>query len=106
MHIKKKGFFLLLCITLLSLTLTGCYDLGDATETDEDKAKKLEKKWRDALASINESAAEEGNGIECVIACGIKTGTKPYDIDEISKKADDYEGIFIKGLYDRIDQKT
>lgn len=36
MLIKKKVFFLLLCITLLSLTLSGCYDLGDATEDDEE----------------------------------------------------------------------
>ena len=36
MLIKKKVLFLLLCITLLSLTLSGCYDLGDATETDEE----------------------------------------------------------------------
>lgn len=55
-----------------------------ATEADEKKAQKLEKKWRDALAEINEN----GNGIECVIACGIKTGTKPYDIDEILEEAD------------------
>lgn len=36
MHIDKRVFFLIICITLLSLTLTGCYDLGDATETDEE----------------------------------------------------------------------
>lgn len=36
MHIKKRFFGLLICITLLSFTLTGCYDLGDATETDEE----------------------------------------------------------------------
>ena len=36
MLIKKKVFFLLICITLLSFALTGCYDLGDATEDDED----------------------------------------------------------------------
>ena len=36
MLIKKKVFFLFICITLLSLILSGCYDLGDATETDEE----------------------------------------------------------------------
>ena len=36
MRIDKKVFFLIICITLLSLTLVGCYDLGDATETDEE----------------------------------------------------------------------
>lgn len=36
MLIKKKVFFLFICITLLILTLSGCYDLGDATETDEE----------------------------------------------------------------------
>ena len=36
MHIKKKVLFLLICITLLSLTLSGCYDLGDGTEDEED----------------------------------------------------------------------
>ncbi|MBR1747812.1 MAG: hypothetical protein IJ735_06360 [Clostridia bacterium] len=36
MLIKKKVLFLFICITLLSLMLSGCYDLGDATETDEE----------------------------------------------------------------------
>ena len=36
MLIKKKVLFLLIGITLLSLTLSGCYDLGDATKTDEE----------------------------------------------------------------------
>lgn len=36
MLIKKKVFFLFICIALLSLTLSGCYDLGDATEDDEE----------------------------------------------------------------------
>ena len=36
MHIKKKVFFLLICLTTLFLTLSGCYDLGEATETDEE----------------------------------------------------------------------
>ena len=36
MHIKKRFLLLLICITLLSFTLTGCYDLGDAAETDEE----------------------------------------------------------------------
>ena len=36
MLIKKKVLFLLIGLTLLSLTLTGCYDLGDATKTDEE----------------------------------------------------------------------
>ena len=39
---------------------------------------------REALAEINEKA----DGIECVIACGIKTGKKPYDIDQILEEAD------------------
>ena len=36
MLIKKKVFFLLICITILALSLTGCYDLGDGTEDDDD----------------------------------------------------------------------
>ena len=36
MLIKKKVLFLLVCITVLPLILTGCYDLGDATEDDDD----------------------------------------------------------------------
>lgn len=36
MLIKKNAFILIICITLLSLTLYGCYDLGDATEDDEE----------------------------------------------------------------------
>ena len=55
-----------------------------ACEADEAKAKVIEAKWREALAKIN----EEQNDIECVIACGIKTGTAPYDIDEILEEAD------------------
>ena len=55
-----------------------------ACEADEAKAKEIEAKWREALAKIN----EEQNDIECVIACGIKTGTAPYDIDAILEEAD------------------
>ena len=36
MPIKKKVFFLLISIVVLSFALTGCYDLGDATLSDED----------------------------------------------------------------------
>ena len=37
MLIKKKVLFLLICITIISpLLLTGCYDLGSATEDDEE----------------------------------------------------------------------
>lgn len=36
MLIKKKVVFLLVCITLISSILTGCYDLGEATKTDEE----------------------------------------------------------------------
>ena len=36
MHIKKKVLFLLICIAILSITLSGCYDLGDAAEDDEE----------------------------------------------------------------------
>ena len=36
MLIKKKVFFLLISIVILSFALTGCYDLGDATLSDED----------------------------------------------------------------------
>ena len=36
MPIKKKVIFLLILIIALPLVLTGCYDLGDATEDDED----------------------------------------------------------------------
>ena len=55
-----------------------------ACEADEAAAKTIEAKWREALARIN----EEQNDIECVIACGIKTGTAPYDIDAILEEAD------------------
>ena len=55
-----------------------------ACEVDEAQAKEIEAKWREALAKIN----EEQNDIECVIACGIKTGTAPYDIDAILEEAD------------------
>lgn len=56
-----------------------------AADTDEEKGKKIEKRWRQALADIN---AEEGNGIECVIACGMVTGSKPYDIDALLEASD------------------
>ena len=36
MLIKKKALFLLISIVILSFALTGCYDLGDATLSDED----------------------------------------------------------------------
>ena len=36
MHINKRVFLLIICIAILSFTLTGCYDLGDGTESDED----------------------------------------------------------------------
>ena len=36
MHINKRVFLLIICITVLSFTLTGCYDLGDAAENDEE----------------------------------------------------------------------
>ena len=36
MRIKKKVYFLLITILLLSFALTGCYDLGDGTESDEE----------------------------------------------------------------------
>ena len=36
MLIKKKVFFLLIGIVILLFALTGCYDLGDATLSDED----------------------------------------------------------------------
>ena len=36
MPIKKKVLFLLICIALIPLVLSGCYDLGDATEDDEE----------------------------------------------------------------------
>lgn len=55
-----------------------------AADADETKAQRIERRWRDALAEINKNA----DGIECVIACGIKTGKKPYDIDQILEEAD------------------
>ncbi len=36
MHIKKRFFLFLICITILSFALTACYDLGSGTENDED----------------------------------------------------------------------
>ena len=56
-----------------------------ACEVDESQAAEIEAKWREALARINE---DSNNGIECVIACGIMTGTAPYDIDEVLEEAD------------------
>ena len=55
-----------------------------AADTDEAKGKRIEERWRKALADVN----AEGNGIECVIACGIVTGNKPYDIDAILEESD------------------
>ena len=55
-----------------------------AADADEAKAERIERRWRDALAEINKNA----DGIECVIACGIKTGKKRYDIDQILEEAD------------------
>ena len=36
MHINKRVFLLIICIAILSFTLTGCYDLGNGTVNDED----------------------------------------------------------------------
>lgn len=55
-----------------------------ACEADEQQAGEIEAKWREALARVN----EENNDIECVIACGVMSGTAPYDIDWILEEAD------------------
>ena len=36
MHIKIRYFLLLICIVVLSFTLSGCFDLGEGTEDDDD----------------------------------------------------------------------
>lgn len=53
-------------------------------DTDEHEAANIEARWRAALAEIN----EKEESIECVIACGIATGHKPYDMSELIDKSD------------------
>ena len=36
MHIKIRYLLLIICILVLSFTLSGCYDLGEGTEDDDD----------------------------------------------------------------------
>jgi PleD family two-component response regulator len=55
-----------------------------ACNVGEDEAANIEKRWRKALADINEKEPE----IECVIACGIITGEKPYDLTRLIDESD------------------
>ena len=55
-----------------------------ACNVGEDEAANIEKRWRKALADINEKEPE----IECVIACVIITGEKPYDLTRLIDESD------------------
>ena len=55
-----------------------------AKDADEEKASFIRDKWQKKLHELNTDDPE----IECVIACGVVTGKKPYDLNEILEEAD------------------
>ena len=56
-----------------------------ACDVSESEANKLMERWEQELGRLNTL----DDGIDCVVAVGMVYGTKPYDLSEISKKADE-----------------
>ncbi|MBR3532663.1 MAG: diguanylate cyclase [Clostridiales bacterium] len=55
-----------------------------ACDTDEEQAEQIRQRWREKLDELN----REDPSVECVIACGMKTGTAPYDFAGLLDEAD------------------
>ena len=55
-----------------------------AANLDEDAIQKIKSDWKKKLEELNTLDPE----IECVIACGLVFGKKPYDLADILAKAD------------------
>lgn len=53
-------------------------------DVDEEEAAKIKTKWKAILDSIN----EKEELIECVIACGMVTGHRPYDLSVLLDESD------------------
>lgn len=56
-----------------------------ACDVSESEANKLMERWEQELGRLNTL----DDDIDCVVAVGMVYGTKPYDLSEISKKADE-----------------
>jgi diguanylate cyclase (GGDEF)-like protein len=55
-----------------------------ASNVDEDRVQKIKSDWEKKLNELNTTDPE----IECVIACGLVFGKKPYDLGDILGRAD------------------
>ena len=56
-----------------------------AANADEEKVSLIEAEWRKKIEELN----EQDPGIECVMACGIRSAQQPYDVEELVKESDE-----------------